>query len=74
MQITTQMRTDLKNAQAALKAAGWVHSHSIMVEKAEQASNCYGLVFTRHGFRFYLNFNTIGMVGDACQPTPVMGE
>jgi len=64
----------LNAAQKKLEAAGWTHSHSVMADKSGQAGNCFGLVFIRHGFRFYLNLNTFSMVEDACQPTPIMGE
>ncbi len=66
--------TTYTDAGAKLVAAGWTKSHSIMADKAGQESKCYGIVYVRHGFRFYLNKDTLDMVADACEPTPAMGE
>jgi hypothetical protein len=55
-------RTELNAAKNALINAGWTHSHSVMADKAGQASNCFGLVFIKNGNRFYLNLNTSHMV------------
>lgn len=54
-------RAEFTKAEEQLKAAGWIHGATMMVDDAhKEGVTNFGKCFHRNGETFWLNFKTLG--------------